>query len=420
MRIKELTAALEAWAPRSLQEDYDNCGMQVGDPEAEVSSALVCLDCTEAVVEEAARLGCGLIISHHPVIFRGLKSLSGGGYVERTVLAAIKHGVALYAIHTNLDNVITGVNAEIADRLGAKVVRVLAPKPQQLRKLAVFVPKDHAEALRSALFAAGAGSIGAYDECSFNVEGTGTFRAGVGAQPYVGQVGQRHTEQEVKVEVLVPGAKEGEVLGAMRAAHPYEEVAYDIHLLANDHPGLGAGLLCELPEPMPEAAFLAQVKAAFGLKVVRHTRLLGRPVQRVALCGGSGAFLIGRAKAAGADVYLTGDVKYHEFFEADGRLVVADIGHYGSEQFTMHLIQRRLSELFPTFAVRLTEIVTDHTPFLTHGEDRREGSGTQDRIGQRQSEDCAQARDLRSREARRTVPPAACGFPSGPHQGAAR
>lgn len=359
MRIQQIITALEAWAPRSLQEDYDNSGLQVGDPEAEIASALICLDCTEAVVEEAARHGCGLIISHHPVIFRGLKSLSGKSYVERTVLAAIRHGIALYAIHTNLDNVISGVNGEIAARLGLKDLQVLAPKPGQLRKLAVFVPKDHAEAVRSALFAAGAGMVGAYDECSFNTEGHGTFRGGEGTDPFVGSKGERHTEPEVRIEVIVPVTAERTVLAAMIAAHPYEEVAYDLVPLANTHPGLGAGMIGELDTPLDEQAFLALVKEAFGLQVIRHTAPLGKLVKRVALCGGSGAFLIGRAKAVGADAYLTGDVKYHEFFDADGRLLLADIGHYGSEQFTMHLIQRRLGGFFPTFAVRLTETVTD-------------------------------------------------------------
>lgn len=359
MRINDVMAALEEWAPRSLQEDYDNSGLQVGDPQAEVSSALVCLDCTEAVVAEAAAKGCGLIISHHPVIFKGLKSLTGRGYVERTVLAALKHGIALYAIHTNLDNVHDGVNGEIAARLGLKPLHVLDPKPGQLRKLVVFVPKDHTEAVRSALFAAGAGQIGAYDECSFNGEGQGTFRAGAGTDPFVGRPGERHTEPEIRVETIVPLHRERAVIAALKAAHPYEEVAYDLYSLANDHPQLGAGLVGEWDNPLTEKEFLARLKEVFGLQVVRHTALLNKPVKRVALCGGSGAFLLGRAMASGADAYITGDVKYHQFFDADGKLLLADIGHYGSEQFTMHLIQRRLGELFPTFAVRLTENVTD-------------------------------------------------------------
>ncbi|MFN3874910.1 MAG: Nif3-like dinuclear metal center hexameric protein [Flavobacteriales bacterium] len=359
MKIKDLIAPLEAWAPRSLQEDYDNCGLQVGDPEAEVHGALVCLDCTEAVVEEAAARGCGLIISHHPVIFKGLKSLVPKSYVERTVLAAIRHNIALYAIHTNLDNVLDGVNGEIAARLGLKALRVLDPKPGQLRKLAVFVPHSHAEAVRQALFRAGAGTISNYDECSFNLEGTGTFRAGEGANPYAGERGMRHSEPETRIEVIFPVHRQGAIIAAMIDAHPYEEVAYDLYPLTNDHPGIGSGLLGEWDSPLPEADFLANLKQVFDLQVIRHTKTLGRPIRKVALCGGSGAFLIGAAIASGADAYITGDVKYHAFFEADGRLLLADIGHYGSERFTMHLIQRRLGEIFPTFAVRLTETVTD-------------------------------------------------------------
>lgn len=359
MRIKDIISALEDWAPRSLQEDYDNSGLQVGDPNAEISAAMVCLDCTEAVVEEAAATGCGLIISHHPVIFRGLKSLSGGGYVERTILAAIKHNIALYAIHTNLDNVGSGVNHEIGLRLGAQNMQVLVSKAGQLRKLQVFVPVAHAETLRNALFAAGAGHIGAYDECSFGLEGKGTFRPGAGSKPFVGESGERHAEAELRLEMVYPTTSERAVVAALMATHPYEEAAYDLLPLLNTNAQLGTGMIGDLPEALAEEEFLAKVKEAFGLKVVRHTRLLEKPVKRIAWCGGSGAILINKAKAAGAHVYLTGDVKYHEFFDADNTLVVADIGHFGSEQFTMHLIQRRLRELFPTFAVRLTENVTD-------------------------------------------------------------
>jgi dinuclear metal center YbgI/SA1388 family protein len=359
MKIKDIVAALETWAPRSLQEDYDNSGLQVGDPEAVITSALVCLDCTEAVVEEAARLGCGLIISHHPVIFKGLKTLVARSYVERTVLAALRHNIALYAIHTNLDNVIDGVNGEIAARLGLKAMHVLDPKPAQLRKLVTFVPVDHAEALRNALFAAGAGHIGAYDECSFNLVGTGTFRGGPGTEPFVGKPGTRHNEAEERVEMIYHAPKEAPILNALHQAHPYEEVAYDLYALLNAHQHVGSGLVGEWEEPMDEQDFLTKLKAVFGLQVLRHSRLLGRPIRRVALCGGSGAFLLGNAVATKADTYITGDMKYHQFFDVDNRLLLADIGHYGSEQFTMHLIQRRLRELFPTFAVRLTEIVTD-------------------------------------------------------------
>ena len=359
MKIKDIAKALEQWAPRSLQEDYDNSGLQVGDPEAEVRSALVCLDCTEAMVEEAAAKGCGLIIAHHPVIFKGLKSLTGSTYVERTLLAALRHGIAIYAIHTNLDNVFDGVNGEIARRLGLKPLHVLDPKPAQLRKLVVFVPKDNADGVRDALFTAGAGRVGAYDECSFNVEGTGSFRPGPGTQPFVGEQGKRQSEPEVRVEVIFHAVRQPAILTAMREAHPYEEVAYDLYPLLNEHQFVGSGLVGEWETGLSENDFLAKLKEVFGLHAVRHTVLLGKPVKRVALCGGSGAFLLEKAVTSGADAYVTGDVKYHQFFDADHRLLLADIGHYGSEQFTMSLIQRRLGEVFPTFAVRLTEIVTD-------------------------------------------------------------
>jgi dinuclear metal center YbgI/SA1388 family protein len=359
MKIKDLIAPLEAWAPRSLQEDYDNSGLQVGDPEAEVAGALVCLDCTEEVVAEAARHGCGLIVSHHPVIFQGLRSLVPKGPVERTVLAAIRHGIALYTIHTNLDNVIDGVNGEMAARLGLKPLHVLQPKPGQLRKLVVFAPHSHAEQVRQALFAAGAGQIGAYDECSFNLEGTGTFRAGQGTNPFTGQQGQRHHEPETRIEVIFHAPRQETILRAMHAAHPYEEVAYDLHPLINDHPRVGSGLAGELDPGLDENAFLNRLKETFGLALVRHTKPTGRVIRRVALCGGAGAFLIGTAKAWGADAYVTGDIKYHQFFEADGKLLLCDIGHHASERFTMHLIQRRLGEHFPTFAVRLAETATD-------------------------------------------------------------
>jgi hypothetical protein len=255
--------------------------------------------------------------------------------------------------------VIDGVNGEIAARLGLSRLRVLDPKPAQLRKLVVYVPIEHSDAVRNAIFTAGAGQVGNYDECSFTVGGMGTFRPGPNTLPFMGEQGRREAVSEFRMEFIYHQAQERAILEAMLAAHPYEEVAYDLLPLANAYQRIGSGLIGEWTQPLDEHAFLQRLKEVFGLTVVRHTRLLGKPVTKIALCGGSGAFLIGKAKAAGADAYLTGDVKYHEFFEADGRMLLADIGHYGSEQFTMHLIQRHLSELFPTFAVRLTKTVTD-------------------------------------------------------------
>lgn len=359
MRLADVISQLEVWAPPSLQEDYDNSGLQVGDPQGEVRQALIALDCTEEVVAEAVARKCDLVIAHHPVIFRGIKSLTGRTGVERTLLAAIRNNVAIYAIHTNLDNVIHGVNAEIGSCLGIKDLKVLDPKQDQLRKLAVFVPNAQVEAVRQALFNAGAGRIGLYDECSFNLEGQGTFRAGEGTNAFVGEKGKRHTEPETRIETMYHATQERALIAALIKAHPYEVPAYDLIPLGNGQTGIGSGAIGELENPMAEAEFLARVKEAFGAKAIKHTALRGKPIGRVAVCGGSGAFLIGRAKAAGADAYVTADVKYHEFFGAEGQMVVVDVGHYESEQYTMRLIQRFLRDKLPTFAAHLTETVTN-------------------------------------------------------------
>ncbi len=363
MRIQEVIRALERWAPPVLQEEYDNCGLQVGDPTMTVERALLTLDCTEAVVAEAVQHGCGLIIAHHPVIFKGLKALTGGSGVQRTLLAAVRANVAIYALHTNLDNVIDGVNGEIAARLGLQPLRVLDPKPGRLCKLGVFVPIGHADAVRNALFAAGAGRIGGYDECSFNVDGTGTFRAGAGTNPFVGEHRVRHAESEVRVEVICPVHATATVVAALKAAHPYEVAAFDLYPLLNHHEGIGSGLVGEWEHPLEEGIFLDRLKQVFACPVVRHTRRTGRPVKRVALCGGSGAFLLSKALAAGVDAYVTADVKYHEFFLPEGRLLLADIGHFESERFTPDRIRNHLARILPTFATRLSETGTNPIHF---------------------------------------------------------
>jgi dinuclear metal center YbgI/SA1388 family protein len=319
---------------------------------------LVCLEATEEVVTEAVRRNCGLVVSHHPLIFRGLKGLTGRDHVERTVLALVRNNIALYAIHTNLDNAADGVNGEIARRLGMVPEGALEPKPDQLRKLVVFVPKAHVEAVRKAMFDAGAGRIGNYDECSFNLEGTGTFRANEDADPFVGEKGKQHHEPEVRIEAIYEVPLERTIVTAMKAAHPYEAVAYDLYPLMNRHKLVGAGVVGLMADPMAPPAFLNHLKRVFGTGTIRHTILPGRPIKRVAVCGGSGSFLIGAAQAAGADAFITADLKYHQFFEGDGMLI-CDVGHYESEQFTMHLIHSRLKASFPTFAVHLTGSVTN-------------------------------------------------------------
>ena len=360
MQISAMLSFLEALAPPAYQESYDNAGLITGSGSWECSGVLTTLDATEEVVKEAIGRGCNLIVAHHPILFRGLKRLNGANYIERAVIAAVKGDVAIYAIHTNLDNVVSGgVNGRIAERLGIVGGRPLQPLEGVLQKLFCFVPVDHLEAVRSAIFSAGAGHIGRYSECGFAVEGAGTFMAGEGTQPFVGQQGSRHTEKEARLEVVVPVHLSAKVVKAMIDAHPYEEVAYDLVSLANTRKELGSGLIGELKEEMTEIAFLDRIRAVFGLAVVRHTRLTGYPVKRVAVCGGAGSFLISKALLAGANFYITSDVKYHEFFDANDGMVIADVGHFESEQFTVDLLFEVLREKFRNFAVLKSDVKTN-------------------------------------------------------------
>lgn len=359
MQLKEITRALNEIAPLALQESYDNAGLITGDTEMTISGALLCLDSTEQVIDDAIAKGVNLVIAHHPIVFGGLKSLTGKNYIERTVIKAIKNDIAIYAAHTNLDNVKHGVNARIADRLALKNRSILQPAAATLRKLAVFVPNEHVGKVQDALFSAGAGSIGDYTECSFNLEGTGTFKAGGEADPFVGEKGKRHFENETRIEVEFDSWKQSQVVAAMIGAHPYEEVAYDIYELKNSNPEIGAGMVGDLDKPMTNDDFLNFLKEKMHVSVVRHTTPVKDKIERVALCGGAGSFLLSKSKAAGADVFITGDFKYHQFFDADNQIMIADIGHYESEQFTIQLLGDLLKEKFPTFALHFTDVNTN-------------------------------------------------------------
>lgn len=363
MTVKDISQYLEGIAPRSLQESYDNSGLLVGSPGQEVEKALISLDVTETVVEEAIEKNCQLIIAHHPLIFGGIKSLTGKNYVERSIIKAIQNKVAIYAIHTNLDNVHTGVNRRIGEKLGLDSMRILSPKNGLLKKLVVFVPHADAGELSNALFAAGAGEIGQYDECSFALKGQGTFRGSEESNPSIGEKGRRHTEPETRLEFLVEQHKLRPVLKAMWETHPYEEVAHDIYPLDNPHQEIGSGMIGAYREPKYAMDFLKQVKDTFG-GVVRHTALVKDEIRKVAWCGGSGSFLLNEAKAAGADVFISSDFKYHQFFDAENQLIIADIGHYENEQFTKHLIADLLREKFSNFAVLLTEENTNPINYL--------------------------------------------------------
>ena len=359
MKIRDVLTSLEAMAPPSLQEGYDNAGLITGDDNAECTGILISLDATTAVVDEAREKGCNLIVSHHPIVFSGLKKITGKNYVQRAVINAIKNDIALYAIHTNLDNVLNGVNGKIAELLGLNNISVLASKESQLKKLYTFVPLTDADKVRQAIFDAGGGHIGNYEECSFNGQGFGTFKGGVNSDPYVGKPGELHRENETKVEIIFPSWLEGRILKSLLAVHPYEEVAYDIIRLDNRISSIGSGVIGELDKPVDGKIFLKTVKEKFKLKVIKHTQLLNEPISRVAVCGGAGSFLIPNALAAGAHCFISSDIKYHEFFDADDKMVIADIGHYESEQFTINLLQEVLEQKFPTFAVLKTEVNTN-------------------------------------------------------------
>lgn len=362
--MKEITGYLESLAPLSYQESYDNSGLQVGLLEQEITGALVTLDVTGEVLREAEDLGFNLIVSHHPVLFGSVTSLTGRNATERIVMEAVRKGIAIYSGHTNFDAILEGVSARMASRLGLVGCRILDPVKGALKKVVVFVPHKQAEDVRKAMFEAGAGQIGEYDSCSFNLEGTGTFRGSEGTDPFVGKPGSLHREPETRVETIVPGHLLDRVVRSMIRAHPYEEVAYDIYPLENNYDRAGAGMIGELEDPMDEEVFMGFLKDRFGVPVIRHSPLLGKPVKKVALCGGAGSFLTAKALATGADVFVTGDIKYHQFFEADGKIVLMDVGHFESEQFTRELFCDLLMEKFPKFAVRISETATNPIKFF--------------------------------------------------------
>lgn len=359
MKLFELTSYLESIAPIAYQEDYDNSGLIVGNPDQEVNSALISLDCTEAVVDEAIATGSEVIISHHPIVFKGLKKFNHKTYVERVVEKAIRNNIAIYAIHTNLDNISTGVNAKICDTIGLKNLSILSPKSNTLKKLVTFVPLAQAEEVRNALFNAGAGNIGNYSETSFNAMGEGSFKANENANPFVGEMGKRHLEQEIRIETIYPAVIEGKLIKALIAAHPYEEVAYDLFPITNSNAQVGAGMTGEFETAIAQSEFLAVVKKKMNLQVIRHTAFINKPIKKVAVCGGAGSFLLKQAIAVGAEAFITADFKYHEFFDAEEKILIADIGHFESEQFTQQLLFDIISKKFSTFAVRLTTINTN-------------------------------------------------------------
>ncbi|WMJ74317.1 Nif3-like dinuclear metal center hexameric protein [Cytophagaceae bacterium ABcell3] len=358
-KISEVVNYLESIAPTALQESYDNSGLLTGNSSTEVKNILITLDTTEDVIKEAIANNCNLIISHHPIIFKGLKKLTGSNYVERTIIEAIKNDIAIYAVHTNLDNVHNGVNRKICEKIELKNLKILSPKKGTLKKLVVFIPESDKDIVLSAVYNAGAGNIGNYSECSYQLQGTGTFRPNDQANPTIGAANTKEQVKEVRAEVIYPAWKENGILQALKEAHPYEEPAYDLVALENTDFYNGSGMYGELENPLPPQAFLKYLKEKMQLSCIRHTQLPEKPVKKVAVCGGSGSFLLKNAIKQKADVYITSDFKYHEFFDAENKIIIADIGHYESEVFTKELIKEFMSKKFTNIALILSNTTTN-------------------------------------------------------------
>ena len=355
VKIKDIANALEMFAPLPLQDDFDNSGLQIGLTDAEVAGVLLCLDVTEAIVDEAIASGCNLIISHHPIIFKPLKRITGSNYIERLIIKALANGIAIYSAHTNLDNAAEGINNRLARIIGMQNVRILLPKEDSLLKLSVYVPVSHADAVRNALFAAGCGNIGNYDSCSYNVEGYGTFRAGEGCNPFCGAIGELHKEEEVRIETVLPSYIKNRVISALLKAHPYEEPAYDIYPIKNSWDTVGTGVIGELPVERDALELLAEIKGKFGVGCLRYSPLPGKKIKRVALCSGAGGGFAQAAMSAGADLYLTGEARYHDLFNYPG-MTVAVIGHYESEICATDIFSEVLSRSFPGLKIVKTAL----------------------------------------------------------------
>lgn len=355
MKIKDIIALLQDFAPLQYAEDFDNTGLLVGDVNTEVSNILVTLDTLEEVVDEAIKNNCNLIVSFHPIIFSGLKKITGKTYVERAVLKAIKNDIAIFAIHTALDNCFKGVNAKIAEKLQLQNTSILIPQQGTIKKLVAFIPTESLEKVRSSLFEVGAGAIGNYDNCSFTSEGYGTYKGNEDSNPVKGEKGNLEIQRETNLGVTFHKHLERKVIEALQKSHPYEEVAYEITTLENTNQHIGMGMVGELQNELSEGEFLSYLKKNMKTECIRHSKFTGRPIKRVAVLGGSGAFAINAAKSAGADAYVSSDFKYHDFFKAENNILLADIGHYESEQFTKELLVDVLTKKITNFAPALSK-----------------------------------------------------------------
>jgi len=364
MKIKQILTILEEMAPLAYAEDFDNVGLLVGDQENEATGVIVCHDALKSVIEEAITKKCNLVVCFHPILFSGIKKITGKNYVERSILKAIKNDIAIYAIHTALDNHKNGVNKIFCDALGLKKTKVLVPKQNFIQKLVTYTIPENVEQVRNALFDAGAGKIGNYEDCSFNSQGIGTYMGNENSNPEIGERFEFVEAPEIKIEVTFEKHLQNKILKTLFAKHVYEEVAYEIYDLQNAHQNIGLGMIGELENPMSETEFLTFVKNKMQCGGIRHSALLGKSVSKVAVLGGSGSFAIKNAIQAGATMFLTADLKYHNFYEAENQIVLADIGHFESERYTKNYIVDFLKEKITNFAIVLSEENTNPVKYL--------------------------------------------------------
>lgn len=364
MKIKEIITVLEEMAPLAYAEDFDNVGLLLGNQEDEATGVLVCHDALESVIEEAIAKNCNLVVCFHPILFSGIKKITGKNYVERSVLKAIKNDIAIYAVHTALDNHKNGVNKIFCDALGLINTKILVPKPNFIQKLVTYTITENVEQVRNALFNAGAGKIGNYDDCSFTSQGIGTYMGNENSNPEIGERFEFVEAQEIKIEVTFEKHLQNKILKALFKNHVYEEVAYEIYDLQNAHQNIGLGMVGELEKQLSEIEFLQLVKTKMQCGGIRHSTLLGKSIKKVAVLGGSGSFAIKNAIQAGVDVFLTADLKYHNFYEAENQIVLADIGHFESERYTKNYIVDYLKEKITNFAFVLSEENTNPVKYL--------------------------------------------------------
>ncbi|MCH5319750.1 MAG: Nif3-like dinuclear metal center hexameric protein [Paramuribaculum sp.] len=361
--IRDIISLIEDFAPSALQESYDNCGLQVGDATLECTGALLCVDARPEIVEEAKRKGLNLIICHHPLFFKGLKRIIGNTQVEKTAWAAIKHDIAIYASHTSLDNARGGVSFSMAEALGLNNIRFLSPQDDKILKLSVWIPRAHALDLRDQLFMAGCGQLGNYDNCSFSVEGTGTFRPLEGSCPADGTINALHSGEEVRLELLLPRWIKSKVEETILLNHPYEEPAYEFSSVTIGTKSSGLGAVGELSSPITAVSLIERIKSTFNSPVVRCNRFdIHTPVRKVALCGGSGSSFIENAIREKAQVYITSDTGYHAFVDYADKILIADIGHFESENCAKNIFYGIIKEKFPNFAVEYSK--TESNPII--------------------------------------------------------